>query len=68
MIRRGAGRLTQAPLVDLFRRESKHSQHFDEYFNYRLCHGGSGLDFRVDHEAPCEVLDAFKDVDKGIIA
>ena len=66
----GGEKLTQPPLVNLFGRESKGSQYFDHYFDYRLCQRGSAFDIsiRVYLEAPCEVLDTLEDVDEGVVA
>jgi hypothetical protein len=66
-MRKDVRRHTQPALVDLFRCEGKHAQHFDHYLNYRFCHRRKGLDLRIDLESSCEILDAFKDVDEGII-
>jgi hypothetical protein len=61
-------RHTQPSLVDMFRRESEHGQYFDQYFNYHLCHGRCGLDFSINLEPAQKVLDAFEDINKGIVA
>ena len=60
--------LTQPSLVDLFRRQSEHTQQFYHYFNYHLCHRGCGLDLSINYEPTEEVLDAFEDVYEGIVA
>jgi hypothetical protein len=69
-MRKGSDRLTQAPLVNLFGRESKYSQHFNYYFNYRVCHRESGFDLhiRINLETSCEVLDTLENIDEGIVA
>ena len=68
--RKVAEKLTQLPLVNLFRCESKHSQHFDQYLDYRLRHRRSvfNLPIGINLEAPCEVLDTFENIHKGIVA
>ena len=67
-MRKRAGRLTQPSLVNLFRREGKHSQQLDKYFNYRLRHRRSGLDRRINLKSTQEVFYAFEDVGQGIVA
>jgi hypothetical protein len=64
----GKQSLTQFSLVDSFGREGKHGQQFDHYIDNCLCHRGSGQHLRINLESACEVFDAFKDVDEGIVA
>jgi hypothetical protein len=64
----GEQSLTQISLVDSFGREGKHSQQFYHYIDNRLRHRRSGQHLRMNLESACEVFDAFKDVDEGIVA
>jgi hypothetical protein len=59
--------LTQPSLVDLFRRQSEHTEQFDHDFNYHLCHCGSRLDLSINLESTQKGFHAFKDIEKGIV-
>jgi hypothetical protein len=62
-------RLTQFSLADLFSRESENRYQFGHDFDDHFGHRGSGLlDLRINHEPPNKAFDAFKDLDKGVIA
>ena len=61
-------RLTQSSLVDLFCRQGKHDQQFDQDFDHYLSHRRCGLDLGIDLESTGDVFDALKDVDKFIVA
>ena len=62
-------RLTQSPLVHLFRRESENRYEFCQYFDKNPGHRrGGSIDVGVNHESSNKALYAFKNFDKGIVA
>jgi len=62
-------RLTQFSLFHLFSREGKNryefGHNFDNHFGYRR---SRMLDLGIDHESPDKSLDAFENLDEGVIA
>lgn len=62
-------RLTQSPLVHLFRRESENRYEFCQYFDKNPGHRrGGSIDVGVNHESSNKALYAFKNFDEGIVA
>jgi hypothetical protein len=60
--------LTQLPLAHFSGRENDDRKHFGHYFNDGLRQRGSWLDLRINLESAGEVFDAFKEIDKAIVA
>jgi hypothetical protein len=64
----GKDRLTEPSLIDLSGREGEDRQQFDHDLDYYFRHRGRRRNLGINHEASEEILDAFKDVDEGVIA
>jgi hypothetical protein len=52
----------------LFSRESEDRQDFDHNLDQYFCHCGSRRNLSINHQTSKEILDAFKDVDEGVVA
>jgi hypothetical protein len=55
-------------LAHFFGRENNDRKHFGHYFNDRLRQCGSWPDLHINLESTGKVFDAFKDIDKAIVA
>ena len=56
------------PLLDLLRRQGKDRKQFNHYFYDYICHCWGGRNLRVNMETLEEMLDAFEDINKCIVA
>jgi hypothetical protein len=63
----GWDRLTESSLIYLFSRESKDGQQVGHYLYCHFSHRRRRWDLDIDFKAPEEALDAFKQIDKGVV-
>src|SRR5712671_5466388 len=60
--------LTESSLLDLFRRQAKHSKQFDNDLDDDICHHRGGRHLTIDLETAQEIAQAFEKVEHSVVA